>query len=50
MKEDDKKEIDPKILDEIVQSIKKIKFGEVVITVFNSKVVQIEETKKKRFE
>ena len=48
MKED-KKEIDPKIRDEIIETIGKIKYGEVVITVYNSKVVQIEEKKKKRF-
>lgn len=48
MKED-KKEIDPKILSEIVEAIGKMKFGEVVITIHDSKVVQIEEKKKKRF-
>jgi hypothetical protein len=48
MKED-KKALDPKILDEIVDAIGKMKFGEVVITVHDSKVVQIEEKNKKRF-
>ena len=44
-----KKEIDAKILHEIIEAIGKIKYGEVVITVYDSKVVQIEEKKKKRF-
>ena len=46
---DDKKEIDLKIRDEIMEAIGRIQYGEVVITVYNSKVVQIEEKKKKRF-
>ena len=45
----EKKEIDPKILNEVVEAIEKIKYGEVVITVHNSKVVQIEKKEKKRF-
>ena len=45
----EKKEIDLKILDEVVEAIGKIKYGEVVITVHNSKVVQIEKKEKKRF-
>jgi hypothetical protein len=48
MKEQNK-EIDPKILNEIVEAVRKMKFGEVVITIHDSKVVQIEEKKKKRF-
>ena len=48
MKEE-KKQIDQKIFDEILEAVGKIKYGEVVITVYNSKVVQIEEKKKKRF-
>jgi hypothetical protein len=48
MKEE-KKQIDPQVLDEIIEAIGKIKHGQVVITVHDSKVVQIEETKKKRF-
>lgn len=43
------KEIDPQILDEIIKAVQKMKYGEVVITVYNSKVVQIQETNKKRF-
>ena len=48
MKEE-KKQIDLKIIDEIIEVIGKMKYGEVVITVYNSKVVQIEEKKKRRF-
>ena len=44
-----KKEIDSKIIDEVVEAIRKIKYGEVVITVYNSKVVQIEKKEKMRF-
>lgn len=43
------KDIDPKILEEIIEAVKRIKYGEVVITVYDSKVVQIEEKRKKRF-
>ena len=43
-------EIDPNILKEIIEAVRKMKYGEVVITIHNSKVVQIEEKKKKRFQ
>jgi len=43
------KQIDQSILDEIIEAIRNMKYGEVVVTVYNSKVVQIEEKKKKRF-
>jgi hypothetical protein len=46
---EEKKQIDPKVLNEIIEAIGKIKYGEVVITVHDSKVVQIEEKRKKRF-
>ncbi|MDP2653164.1 MAG: YezD family protein [Candidatus Omnitrophota bacterium] len=46
---DDQRQIDPKILEEIAEAVGRIKFGEVVVTVHDSKVVQIEERKKKRF-
>ena len=46
---DEKTRIDEKILDEIIEAVGKMKYGEVVITIYNSKVVQIEEKKKKRF-
>ena len=42
--------INQAIIDEIVFSLKKIKYGEVVVTVHNSKVVQIEKREKKRFQ
>ena len=45
----EKKPIDPQIVDEILEAIAKMKYGEVVITVHDSKVVQIEEKRKKRF-
>lgn len=37
------------ILESIEKAINKIKYGEVVITIHNSKVVQIENREKKRF-
>jgi hypothetical protein len=37
------------ILQSIDNAINKIKYGEVVITIHNSKVVQIEKREKKRF-
>ena len=43
------KDIDTKILPEVIEAIRKLEFGEVVITVHNSKVVQIEKKEKKRF-
>ncbi len=44
-----KKEIEQGILEEIVKSIQQISYGEVVLTIHNSKVVQIEKKDKKRF-
>lgn len=44
-----KKEISPEIYQEIVEAVQHLKFGEVVITVYDSKVVQIEKKEKKRF-
>jgi len=49
MKEKKDKKVDQEVLDEIIKSIEEINFGEVVITVHNSKVVQIEKKVKKRF-
>ena len=37
------------ILDEIIKSVQQINYGEVVITIHNSKIVQIEKKEKKRF-
>ncbi|MCM8781720.1 MAG: YezD family protein [Candidatus Omnitrophica bacterium] len=39
-----------KILEGILKSIHKIKYGEIVITVHNSQVVQIERREKERFD
>lgn len=45
----EKQPIDPQIIKEIIEAVEKMKYGEVVITVHDSKVVQIEEKRKKRF-
>jgi hypothetical protein len=37
------------ILKEIVESLKKMNYGELVITVHDSEIVQIEKREKKRF-
>lgn len=42
--------IDQKILEEIVKVIKQIDYGEVVITIHNSQIVQIERKEKRRFD
>ena len=47
---DTKGSIDQKILDEIIKSIQQINYGEVVITIHNSKIMQIEKREKKRFQ
>ena len=39
-----------KILEEISKLIQKIKYGELLITIHNSKIVQIERREKKRFD
>ena len=44
-----KTNIDPKVLDEIVKFIQQINYGEVMIIVHNSKIVQIEKKEKRRF-
>jgi len=46
---DAKKNIDQKILEEIIKSIQQINYGEVVVTIHDSKIVQIEKKEKKRF-
>ena len=43
------KTLSQNIIDEIVRSIQQINYGEVMITIHNSKVVQIEKREKKRF-
>ena len=42
-------EMKQEIIEEIFQALKKINYGEVVITIHNSKIVQIENKEKKRF-
>lgn len=44
-----KRGVERKILDEIIKSIMYINYGEVVITIHGSKIVQIEKREKKRF-
>ena len=41
---------DRKVLDEILSIIRQIKYGEVVVTIHDSTVVQIEKREKKRFQ
>lgn len=41
--------IDNEIMDEIIASIRSIRYGEVVITIHDAKVLQIEKKEKKRF-
>jgi len=45
-----KEKLTPKVLDEIVSSVNRINYGEVVITIHDSKIVQIERREKKRFD
>ena len=45
-----KKDImNPLIIDEILRALEKIHYGEVVITIHDAKIVQIETRAKKRF-
>jgi len=37
------------VLDEITKAIRQINYGEVVITIHNAQIVQIEKREKKRF-
>ena len=41
--------IDKLFLDEVINFIQKINYGEVVISIHNSQIVQIEKKEKKRF-
>ncbi|MFH1507501.1 MAG: YezD family protein [Candidatus Omnitrophota bacterium] len=43
-----KKEIEQRVIEEVINSIQQINYGEVVLTIHNSKVVQIEKKEKKR--
>lgn len=42
-------QVNRKALDEIIKSIQQINYGEVVITIHDSKIVQTEKKEKKRF-
>ncbi len=44
-----KTDIDQEILEEIIKAIQQIKYGEVMITIHDGKVVEIEQKRKKRF-
>ncbi len=41
---------DKKALDEILKFIQQINYGEVVVTIHDSKIVQVEKREKKRFQ
>ena len=43
------KKIKKEVLDEIISAVSKIKYGELVVSVHDSQVVQIETRQKKRF-
>ena len=43
------KNLDQNILEETIKSIGEVNYGEVVITIHDSKIVQIEKKEKKRF-
>lgn len=46
---DVKEKMEKEILEEIITSLKNMSYGEVVITVHDSDIVQIERREKKRF-
>jgi hypothetical protein len=46
---DKKRSIKPKVLEEIVAYINQINYGEVVVIIHDSRIVQIERKEKKRF-
>ena len=41
--------VESEVLEEIIESIRQIKYGEVVIVIHNSKIVQLEKREKRRF-
>ncbi|MBI5806479.1 YezD family protein [candidate division TA06 bacterium] len=49
MPEKNKNFSDTKILDEILAAIHNINYGEILITIHDSKIVQIEKREKRRF-
>lgn len=48
--ENNKRKIDHGILNEILEFIQQINYGEVIIVIHNSRIVQIEKREKKRFQ
>ncbi len=42
--------MDEKVLNEIVESIREVNYGEVVVSIHDSKIVQVEKREKKRFQ
>jgi len=50
MKEKTKKKIGQKVIDEIIKSIAQIEYGDILITIHDSRVVQIEKKIKKRID
>jgi len=42
--------VDKKVVDEILNFIQQINYGEVVVTIHDSKIVQVEKREKKRFQ
>ena len=46
---DDEMKIDKAILNEIIDFIQQIGYGEVVVTIHDSNIVQVEKREKKRF-
>lgn len=46
---DEKRKINQRILDEIIKSLQQIDYGELVVVIHDSRVVQIEKREKKRF-
>ncbi|MFH1768836.1 MAG: YezD family protein [Candidatus Omnitrophota bacterium] len=45
----ERKKIENRVLEEIAEAIQEINYGEVVITIHNSRIVQIERKEKRRF-
>ena len=45
---DTKGNIDQTIIEEIIKSVQQINYGEVVVTIHDSKIVQIEKREKRR--
>ena len=43
------KDVEQMVIEEIIKSIQQIDYGEVVLKIHNSQVVQIEKKEKKRF-